>query len=76
MLINYFELSESDLTSLVDQKNSDQMIEQLLLSNSVIAKYCDLQVSHLLERIIIIIDLLSNDKSQYFAQTCSINVND
>ena len=34
---------ESDLTYLVDQKNGDQMIKQLL--NSVIAKYQDLSVS-------------------------------
>ena len=37
------DLSESDLTTLVDQKNSDRMIKQLL--NSVIAKYRDLPVS-------------------------------
>ena len=36
------ELRESDLTSFVDQKNSDQMIKQLL--NLLIAKYCDLSV--------------------------------
>ena len=36
--------AESDLTYLVDQKNSDPMIKQLL--NSVIAKYCDLSVSY------------------------------
>ena len=36
------EPSESDLTSLVDQKNSDQMIKQLLLLNWVITKYHDL----------------------------------
>ena len=37
------ELSESDLTSLVDQMNSDRMIKQLL--NSVIAKHRDFSVS-------------------------------
>ena len=37
------ELSESNLTSLVDQKNSARMIKQLL--NSVIAKYRDLSVA-------------------------------
>ena len=50
------EHSESDLTSLVDQKNGDRMIKQLL--NSVIAKYRDLSVSHRS-----IIDLLTTDKS-------------
>ena len=64
------DLSESDLTTLVDQKNSDRMIKQLL--NSVIAKYRDLSVSR---RSTIcfglglrqIIDLLVADKSRYFA---------
>ena len=37
------EQAESDLTYLVDQKNDDRMIKQLL--NSVIAKYRDLSVS-------------------------------
>ena len=37
------EQAESDLTYLVDQKNGDRMIKQLL--NSVIAKYRDLSVS-------------------------------
>ena len=36
------EQSESNLTCLVDQKNGDRMIKQLL--NSVIAKYRDLSV--------------------------------
>ena len=35
--------AESDLTYLIDQKNGDRMIKQLL--NSVIAKYRDLSVS-------------------------------
>ena len=71
--------AESELTYLVDQKNGDQMIKQLL--NSVITKYQDLSVSR---RSIIclslelwlrqIIDLLSTDKSQYFAQPRSIMV--
>ena len=60
------EQSESDLTSLVDQKNGDRMIKQLL--NSVIGKYRDLSVA---SRSIIcrsrrlrqIIDLLATDKS-------------
>ena len=37
------EQAESDLTYLVDQKNGDRMIKQLL--NSVIAKYRDLSVT-------------------------------
>ena len=62
---------------LVDQKNSDQMIKQLLLS-LVIAKYCDLTVSHrsiicLSLRLWHRIELLTNDK--YFAQPRSITVN-
>ena len=71
------EQAESHLTYLVDQKNGDRMIKQLL--NSVIAKYRDLSVSH---RSIIylslllrqIIDLLATDNSQYFAQPRSIIV--
>ena len=47
------DLSESDLTTLVDQKNIGQMIKLLL--NSVIAKYRDL------------FDLFAADKSRYFA---------
>ena len=39
------EQSESDLTSLGDQKNGDRMIKQLL--KSVIAKYRDLSVSQI-----------------------------
>ena len=38
------EQAESDLNYLVDQKNGDRMIKQLL--NSLIAKYPDLSVSH------------------------------
>ena len=68
-------LSKSDLTFLVDQKNSDRMIKQLL--NSVIAKYRDLSVSRgsiicLSLRLRQIIDLLADDKSRYFAQPRSI----
>ena len=37
------EQAESDLTCLVDEKNGDRMIEQLL--NLVIAKYRDLSLS-------------------------------
>ena len=69
------EQAESDLTYLVDQKNGDRMIKQLL--SSVIAKYRDLSVSR---RSIICLslllrqmfDLLATDKSQYFAQPRSI----
>ena len=43
MADRFTELAESDLTYLVDQKNGDRMIKQLL--NSVIAKYRDLSVS-------------------------------
>ena len=69
-------LSESDLTCLVDQsKLGDRMIKQLL--NSVIVKYRDLSVYHrpiiclslLLRQII---DLLTTDKSRYFAQPNNI----
>ena len=38
------EQAESDLTYLVDQRNGDRMMKQLL--NSVITKYRDLSVSH------------------------------
>ena len=64
MTDRFHDLSESALTTLVDQKNSDRMIKQLL--NSVIAKYRDLSVSRR-SVIIIIIDLLAADKSRYFA---------
>ena len=43
MADRFAEQAESDLTCLVDQKNGDRMIKQLL--NSVIAKYRDLSVS-------------------------------
>ena len=69
---------ESDLTSLVDQKNGDRMITQLLIS--VIAKYRDLSVSRrsiicLSLRLRQIIDLLATEKSRSFAQPRSIIVN-
>ena len=69
------EQAESALTYLVNQKNGDRMIKQLL--NSVIAKYHDLSVSHrsiiyLSLRIRQIIDQLATDKSRYFAQSRSI----
>ena len=70
------EEAESDLTCLVDQKNGNRMIKQLL--NSVIAKYRGLSVSC---RSIIcfslrqIIDLLATDKSRYFTHPRSIIVN-
>ena len=52
-------------------KVGDRMIKQLL--NSVIAKYCDLSVSHrsiicLSLRLRQIIDLLATDKSRHFVQ--------
>ena len=72
------EQAESDLTYLVDQKNGDLMIKQLL--NSVIAKCRDL--SAVSRRAIIclglrqIIDLLATTyKSRYFDQPRSIIVN-
>ena len=40
MAYRFPEQAESDLTYLVDQKNGDRMIKQLL--NSVIAKYRDM----------------------------------
>ena len=63
--------AESDLTYLVDQKNGDRMIKQLL--NSAIAKYRDLTV---VSRWIIClslrlwqkIHLLATEKSRYFSQ--------
>ena len=71
------EQAESDLTYLVNQKNGNLIIKQLL--NSVIAKYRDLSVSHgsiicLSFRLRQIIDLLATDKSRYFAQPGSIIV--
>lgn len=66
------EMSESDLTSLVDQKNRDRMIKQLL--NPVITKYHDLSVSHgsticlCLRLKQIMNDLLATDKSRFFPQ--------
>ena len=59
-------------------KLGDRMIKQL--SNSVIAKYCDLSMSRrsiicLSLRLRQIIDLLATDKSQYFAQPRPIIVN-
>ena len=67
--------SESNLTFLVDQNNSDRMIKQLL--NSLIAKYRDLSVSRRLViclslRLRQIIDLLADNKSRYFGQPHSI----
>ena len=59
-------------------KLGDRMIKQL--SNSVIAKYCDLSMSRrsiicLSLRLRQIIDLLATDKSQHFAQPRPIIVN-
>ena len=71
MADRFSKLSEIDLTSLVDQKNSDRMIKQLLI-NSFITKYRDLSVSR--RSIICLslwlrqnetINLLAADKSQY-----------
>ena len=72
------EQAESDLTYLVDQKNGDRMIKQLL--SEVIAEYRDLSVSLrsiicLSLRLQQIIYLLSTDKSRCFAQPCPIIVN-
>ena len=67
------EQAESDLTYLVDQKNGDRMIKQLL--NSVIAKYRDLSVSRRSIMCRQIIDLLATNKSLYFAQPRSTIVN-
>ena len=63
--------AESDLTYLVDQKNSDRNYDKTLLLNSVIAKYCDLSVC-LSDQLF---DLLTTHKSQYFAQPRPIIVN-
>ena len=75
--------AESDLTYLVDQKNGDRMITQLL--NMVIAKYPDLSVPH--RSIICLslqlrqnnnnnnVDLPTTDKSRHFVQPHSIIVN-
>ena len=67
------EQAESDLTYLVNQKNGDRTIKQLL--NSVIAKCRDLSLSG---RSIICpsrsLDLRDTDKSRYFAQPRSIIV--
>ena len=70
--------AESDLKYLVDQKNSDRMIKQLL--NSAIAKYQDLLVFRgsiicVNVRLWQIIDLLTTVKSQYFAQPRSTILN-
>ena len=65
--------AESDLIYLVDQKNGDRMLKQLL--NSVITKYRDLSVSRRSIMCRQIIDLLATDKSRYFAQPRSIIVN-
>ena len=54
-------------------KLGDRMIKQL--SNSVIAKYCDLSMSRRSIILRQIIDLLATDKSQYFAQPRPIIVN-
>ena len=60
------EQAESDLIYLVDQKNGDRMVKQLL--NSVIAKYHDLSVSRRSIMCRQMIDLLATSKSRYFAQ--------
>ena len=69
----------SDLIYLVDQKNGDRMIKQLL--NSVIVKYRELSVFRrsviCLRRLRLrqTIDLLATNKSRYFAQPRPIIVN-
>ena len=66
MAYGFPEQSESDLTSIVDQKNSDRMIKQFL--NTVIAKYWDLSLSLSLQ-LQQIIDLLATDKFLIFCST-------
>ena len=68
------EQAESDLTCLVDEKNSDRMTKQ-----NFEVDYCKIswfvtvsQVSYLK---LFIFDLLATDKSHYFAQLCAIIVN-
>ena len=65
------EQAESDFTCLVDQRNGNQMIKQLL--NLVISKHCDLSPCRRLP--LVIFDLLATDKSRYFAQLGSRIVN-
>ena len=60
MADRFSEQAESDLTYLVDKKNSDRVIKQLLL-NSVITKYHDL---------IIIIYLPNNPRSIIINNYC------
>ena len=69
------EQAESDLTCLVDQKNGDRMIKQLL--NLVITKYRDLSLSRrsVTCNYFNTLDLLATHKSQYFAQVHLIIVN-
>ena len=61
------ELSDSDLTSFVDQKNSDRMVKQLL--NTVIAKYSDLSASR---RSIICLSLWLRQIIDLFATNCEL----
>lgn len=75
-------LSESDLTSLVDQKNRAQMIKQYIiieLSYRKILWFVSVsQILYLPKPSALVnnnIDLLATNKSQYLAQPCSITVN-
>ena len=63
MADRFSEKAESDLTNLVDKKKGDLVIKQLLL-NLVIAKYHDLMI---------ILYLLTTDKSWYFPRSIIIN---
>ena len=69
------EQAVSDLTCLVDKKNGDRMIKQLL--NLVITKYRDLSLSRrsVTCNYFNTFDLFATHKSQYFAQLRSIIVN-
>ena len=69
----FAEQAESDLTCLVDEKNGDRMIKQLL--NLVIAKYRNLSLSRRSVISKYLYYLLATDKSRYFAQIHPIIVN-
>ena len=69
----FAEQAESDLTCLIDEKNGDRMIKQLL--NLVIAKYRDLSLSRRSVISKYLYYLLATDKSRYFAQIRPIIVN-
>ena len=72
----FLQYAERDWTYLVDQKNGDRMIKQLL--DSVIAKYRYLSVSRrsiICLRLLQVFDQLATDKSRHFAQPRLIIVN-